>query len=564
MNLFLKEVGAFFLPFLKPYKEKILILLALPVLWCLAETAAPYLIKILIDFLASLRSNSENFLHIFFYVIVAYSFLIFLLEISTRSSNYVWIKTFPHVRARIQNKILQALQILPVQFVQGHFAGDLISKCRSLTESFEKIASSVLYGFYPTLLSFLFSLIFILFISPLFALVFFSWFVAMFAITLFYFHKSILASKKNSQNLDALYGHMGNFISNPFTFTLFSQDLTQETRFIALNKNAITSTESLEFITFKADLWRSLFSWFLLVAMMTSLTYGWYKGSITLGDFAFIGTVCFYVRRSIWMMSIQLVEFFKEIGSVHEALSLISNAQGVEDDVYPKKAFSNKNILESSISFENVTFRYGQHEDLFQNLNLSIPSGQKLGVFGPSGAGKTSLVHLLLGLYAPHQGQIKLDGKALQEMSIEGRKQLFSYAPQHGSLLHRSIYENIAFGRQDASQEEVLAAAQTCLCDEFVKPLKEGYNTIVGEGGYKLSGGQRQRIAIARAYLKKAPIFILDEATSGLDSSLEETLLMRLCQALKKQTLIFISHRRAGLMKMERIIEISKGGIVEH
>lgn len=564
MNPFLKEVGNFFLPFLKVDKEKIFILLTLPILWCFAETAAPYLIKLLIDFLVSLRLNSEALFHMFFYVIIAYSILILCLELSTRVSNYVWIKTFPQVRARIIKKTLETLQHLPFQFIQDHFSGDLVSKCRSLTESFEKISSTVLYGFYPTLLSFAFSLLFILFISPLFAAIFFLWFVAMLSVTFFYFQQSILASKINSKNLNTLYGHMGNFISNPFVFNLSSQDLTQEQRFVSLNNNAIASTETLEFLTFKADLWRSLFSWGLLVGMMTSLTYGWYKGVITLGDFAFIGTVCFYVRRSIWMMSIQLVDFFKEVGSVHEALSLISNAQIVQKDASSNTSSSIKRNLVPSITFENVSFSYDHQADLFQNLNLAIPAGQKLGIFGPSGAGKTSLAHLLLGFYVPHQGHIKFDGKALNDLSFEEKKNLFSYAPQHGSLLHRSIFDNIAFGRHDASRKEVLEAAKTCLCDEFVQSLKEGYETIIGEGGYKLSGGQRQRIVIARAYLKKAPILILDEATSGLDPSLEEALLIRLCQALKKQTLIFISHRRAGLMKMEKIIEINKGSVVEH
>ncbi|MBY0501554.1 MAG: ABC transporter ATP-binding protein/permease [Alphaproteobacteria bacterium] len=562
MNPFLKEVGQFFLPFLKADKGKIFILLTLPILWCFAETAAPYLIKLLIDFLVSLRLNSKALFNMFFYVIIAYSGLILCLEISTRVSNYVWIKTFPQVRARIQSKILETLQHLPFQFIQDHFSGDLVSKCRSLTESFEKISSTVLYGFYPTLLSFLFSLLFILFISPIFAAIFFLWFVAMLSITAFYFQKSILASKTNSKNLNILYGYMGNFISNPFAFNLSSQNLTQERRFIELNKNAIASTEIIEFLTFKTDVWRSLFSWILLVGMMISLTYGWYNGSITLGDFAFIGTVCFYVRRLIWIMSIQMVDFFREIGSVHEALSLISNAEIVKETVSNGK-FSGEYRLLNSISFEKVSFSYDQQEPLFQNLSLSIRAGQKVGVFGPSGTGKTSLAHLLLGLNKPHQGQIRFDGKDLEELSFDEKKNLFSYAPQHGSLLHRSIFDNIAFGRLDASREEVLDAAQTCLCDEFVKSLKDGYDTVIGEGGYKLSGGQRQRIAIARAYLKKAPILILDEATSGLDPNLEENLLLRLCKGLKKQTLIFISHRRAGLLQMERVIEIRNGCVVE-
>lgn len=564
MNPFLKEVGVFFLPFLKPDRGKVLILLVLPILWCFAETAAPYLIKLLIDHLVALRLNSEALFSIFSYVIIAYSGLIFCLEVSTRVSNYIWFKTFPIVRARIINKVLEVLQHLPFQFLQDHFSGDLVSKCRNLTESFEKISLIVLYGFYPTLLSFIFSLLFILYISPSFAIVFFCWFIAMLSVTFIYFQDSILASKQNAKSLHTLYGHIGNFISNPFTLNLSSHDLVHENRFIKLNDNAIASTKAIEFITFKTDVWRSFFSWILLVGMMLCLTYGWHRGSITLGDFAFIGTVCFYVRRLIWVMSIQVVDFFKEIGSVHEALSVVSNADNILRPIPHAKSSSAKSVLKNSIKFENVFFSYDQQKPLFKDLNLSIPIGQKLGIFGPSGVGKTSLVHLLLGLYKPHYGRITFDGKGFDEISYEDKKYLFSYVPQNGSLLHRTIFDNIAFGNPEASREEVLEVAEICLCNEFVMTLKDEYDTIVGEGGYKLSGGQRQRIAIARAYLKKSPILILDEATSGLDPFLDKKLIAQLCKSPGNQTIIFISHRRASLAKMDRVIEIYNGSIHEY
>jgi len=169
---------------------------------------------------------------------------------------------------------------------------------------------------------------------------------------------------------------------------------------------------------------------------------------------------------------------------------------------------------------------------------------------------------LLLGLYNPIQGFIKINNQDLRNLPIDQKRSLFSYAPQGASLLHRSVYDNIAFGKSDASPAEVYEAAKICLCDEFINSLSNGYETIIGEGGYKLSGGQRQRIAIARAYLKKAPIFILDEATSGLEASLEEKLLNRLCQNLKNHILIVISHRISSLKGLDRIIQLEEGKIV--
>jgi ATP-binding cassette subfamily B protein len=559
MNSLLKEIGKFFIPFLKPYKNKMALLAVLPIIWCLVETAAPYLIKIIIDQLALSGFQVDMLVNTLVYLLLAYACLILILEFSTRLSNYVWIKTFPQIRADIQKNVLEQVQTLSFQFLQDHFAGDLISKYSTLTESFEKIFSMLLYGFYPTILSFLFALIFIFFISPLFAGVFLFWFLFMGLVTLFYFKKSILFSKEKSKVQNNLYGYVGNFICNPLSFIMFSQNLTQEKRFHKLIQHSIAFTEKLEFVTFKADLWRSLFSWLLLVCMMVSLSYGWTHGSITLGDFAFIGTVCFYIRRSIWMMSIQLLDFFKELGTTHEALSLISNAQNSRGESSPNASLPATNNLKNSLEFEDIHFNYGDKHTVFNNLNLQIPAGQKLGISGPSGAGKTSLIHLLLGLYEPLQGTIKFGGRDLRSIPIEERRNLFSYASQNAFLLHRSVYDNIAFGNPNASQADVYEAAKICLCDEFISSLNMGYDTVIGEGGYKLSGGQRQRIAIARAYIKKAPIFILDEATSGLEASLEERLLDSLCQALKTHTFIVVSHRISRLMKMDRVIELKKG-----
>ncbi|MBL8676215.1 MAG: ABC transporter ATP-binding protein [Alphaproteobacteria bacterium] len=296
--------------------------------------------------------------------------------------------------------------------------------------------------------------------------------------------------------------------------------------------------------------------------MIVFLSYGWYQGLITLGDFAFIGAICFYVRRTVWVASIQLLDFFKEVGTAHEALSLLSQPQSPEEESHQSILTTTIPIKDSSIELKNINFSYDNKQTLFKALSLSIPAGQKLGIVGPSGAGKTSFVHLLLGLYKPKQGSIQISNWEAKSIPLELKRELFSYVPQSPSLLHCSIYDNIAFGKPQVTPEEVYEAAEICMCDEFIVSLKEGYQTIIGEGGYKLSGGQKQRIALARAYLKKAPIFILDEATSGLELALEESLLERLCNNLKTHTLLVISHRVSTLRKLDRILEFEMGNIV--
>ncbi|MEI8296362.1 MAG: ABC transporter ATP-binding protein [Alphaproteobacteria bacterium] len=349
-------------------------------------------------------------------------------------------------------------------------------------------------------------------------------------------------------------------MGNAITMMTYPRDLHTEDEFLKLKKKGIASTEKSEFITFKADAWRSFFSWLLLAGMIVFLSFGWQKNWITVGDFSFIAAICFYMRRSIWMMSSQLSDFFKEIGTAKEALHLILDAKQHSQKVVGSQN-NNPTPAKTTIDFSNIHFGYRKDRTIFKNLTLQIPPGQKLGISGDSGTGKTSLIHLLLRLHDPDQGTILLNGEDYKDLPVADLRNYFSYVPQNPMLLHRSIFDNIAFGKISASKEEVHEAAQICLCAEFIGSLEYGYDTLVGEGGHKLSGGQRQRIAIARAYLKKAPVFVLDEATSGLDSELEEKLLEQLFAKLQDHTIILISHRFSCLRKMERIVKFERGQI---
>lgn len=223
-------------------------------------------------------------------------------------------------------------------------------------------------------------------------------------------------------------------------------------------------------------------------------------------------------------------------------------------------------VRDGAVAINNVDFRYAENvngQSIFTGLNLMIKPGERLGLVGPSGGGKSTLTRLLLRFEDINNGEILIDGQNVADVSQTSLRRSIAYVPQEPLLFHRSIHENIAYGRADASLSEVKQAARLAHADEFIGKLKDGYDTIVGERGVKLSGGQRQRIAIARAILKDAPILILDEATSALDSESEVLIQKALWELMKGRTAIVIAHRLSTIQRMDRIIVLDDGKIVE-
>ncbi len=556
------EISRFFRPFLQPYKINLFIILLLPPLWCFAETAAPYAIKLVIDQISLGNLDQHQIKKVITYAALTYAGLILILECTLRACNGIWIKLMPDIKSDIQEKAFEFIHKKPFEFILDQLAGDLVNKYKNLTDCLEKIFKIFIYGVYPTVLSFLLSMVFIAFISIPFSIIFLLWFLAMNFSTWIFFKKSVIASNEQAKIQSNLIGYVGNLIVNAITLFTFSNTLLDDKKFYHLCRQNAQATKKYELIIFKADSLRSLLSWILLVSMMVFLGVGWQKSWISLGDFSFVTAICFYVRRSVWATSLQFAEFCKELGVLQDALTFVYDKQAMNQVLNPVAMPSLTHFSKCTIHFDRIQFGYNKDELLFNNLNLKILGGQKVGIAGQSGAGKTSLVHLLLRLHTPHKGTILLNGQDYQKWQTEKLMSLFSYVPQNVSLLHRSVFDNIAVGKENASQDDVYQAAEVCLCEEFIPFLEKGYDTVVGEGGYKLSGGQRQRIALARAYLKKAPIFVLDEALSGLDPTLEQRLLERLCQHLKQHTILMISHRPTALLKMDQVITLHQGKVV--
>jgi ATP-binding cassette subfamily B protein len=220
-------------------------------------------------------------------------------------------------------------------------------------------------------------------------------------------------------------------------------------------------------------------------------------------------------------------------------------------------------IEKGEICFQQVTFEYEKNKKVFNNLNVRIYSGQKVGLVGFSGSGKSTFINLLLRLYEPQQGSILIDNQLISASNHETLMKKIAVIPQDPILFHRSIIENIRYGRIEAKDFEVIEASKKALCHQFIMQLKDEYQTLIGERGIKLSGGQRQRISIARAILKNAPILILDEATSSLDSITEDAINNNLHQFMKNKTVLVITHRLSSIKKMDRLLVFHEGFIIE-
>jgi ATP-binding cassette, subfamily B, multidrug efflux pump len=266
---------------------------------------------------------------------------------------------------------------------------------------------------------------------------------------------------------------------------------------------------------------------------------------------------------SHWVMW-ELTSLYEQIGTVQDGINTLS----VENRVVDTAAAPALTVPRGEVKFDQVNFAYEKQAPLLENFNLTIQPGERIGLVGRSGAGKSTIVNLLMRFFDIQSGHIKVDGQSIATVKQNSLRQQIGMVTQDTSLLHRSVRENILYGRPDATEEDMIAAARRAEAHDFIQTLRDakgrtGYDAHVGERGVKLSGGQRQRIAIARVMLKNAPILVLDEATSALDSEVEQAIQHHLAQLMEGKTVIAIAHRLSTIAAMDKLVVLDKGRIVE-
>jgi ATP-binding cassette, subfamily B, bacterial len=285
----------------------------------------------------------------------------------------------------------------------------------------------------------------------------------------------------------------------------------------------------------------------------------WREGRITTGDVVLTTTLGFTVLHASRDLAMALVDLVQHLAKLGEAVKVLGLPHEMVDAPDAKALIP----LGGAVSFVGVSFSYPDGDQVLENLNLEIHSGQTVGLVGRSGSGKSTILALLQRLYDPTEGRVLIDGQDVAHVTQESLRRSIAVVHQDISLFHRSVLENLRYGKPEATDEEVYRATEAAYCTEFIKRLPQGFNTIVGERGLKLSGGQRQRIAIARAFLSDAPIILLDEATSALDTESEQLIQEALTRLVQGRTVIAVAHRLSTLDSFDRIIVLEWGRIVE-
>ena len=312
------------------------------------------------------------------------------------------------------------------------------------------------------------------------------------------------------------------------------------------------------------NVWVEFANYLLVFAIAGISIYLWLDDAITVGAIAIAVSLALRINgMSKWIMW-EIGGLFENLGTVIDGMKTLAKPIAIED----KPNAEPLQVPQGGIHFDNVSFNYGENKGVINNLNLNIKPGEKVGLVGRSGAGKSTLVNLLLRFHDVEKGRILIDGQEIAEVTQDSLRSNIGMVTQDTSLLHRSIKDNILYGRPDATDEELYAATKQAHAHEFIETLTDpfgnlGYDAQVGERGVKLSGGQRQRIAISRVLLKNAPLLVLDEATSALDSEVEAAIQESLIELMEGKTVIAIAHRLSTIAAMDRLIVLDQGNIVE-
>ncbi|AXF20091.1 ABC transporter [Burkholderia pyrrocinia] len=357
----------------------------------------------------------------------------------------------------------------------------------------------------------------------------------------------------------AVDGELVDVIGNMGLVRAFGMTLREQKRFGATVKAEMDARQQSLLYLEKLRLLHAAITAMLSAGLLGWALWLWDQGRATSGDIVLVSSLGFTILHGTRDLAVALVDVTQHIARLSEAVKTLLEPHGMPDrsDAQPLSAKGGR------VDFERVTFAYPHRRAILDHFDLHIEPGQRVGLIGKSGAGKSTVLALLQRFYDTQDGVVKVDGQDVKTITQDSLRQAIALVPQDISLLHRTIYDNIAYGRPEATRDDVLAAARDARCAEFIEAMPEGYDTIVGDRGVKLSGGQRQRIAIARAILKNAPILLLDEATSALDSASEEAIQSALDRLMVGRTVIAIAHRLSTLRNFDRIIVMNNGKVID-
>ncbi len=542
----------------KPYKAYMLFFFIFSGLIGLNGLVNSYLMKVIIDALTYIEGKTLSYKTVLWPAI----FIILNFELnnlSWRGINYINLRIAPDVRNKLISQAFEYIHLQSMHFFQESLSGSTSNNITMLADNVEEIASRILPRLIRGTVHVVIALITTYFINPLFSIALFVWSCCFTGVSLFFAKKIRSLADNWTKSQSQVSGHIVDSVINFSSVKLFSQSQFE----LSLLQNSLNVMKQ-KFQTKEKFFLKFYFLQGLSVTCL--VTYAVYlliqlkiSNQVTIGDFAFILGMLLYFTENVWDFTEQIDILNKAVGKCNHSLKALYQPIEILDNPNAKPLC----IKEGKIKFENASFHYKQKTPLFEHKSIEILPGQKVGLVGYSGSGKSTFVNLLMRLYDVVEGQILIDGQNIQLVTQESLHKAIVMIPQDPSLFHRSIKENILYGNPKATDEEVIEAARKANAHDFIMQLPQAYESHVGERGVKLSGGQRQRIAIARAILRNSPILVLDEATSQLDSVTENMIQESLKELIKGKTTLIIAHRLSTVLHMDRILVFDKGRIVE-
>jgi ATP-binding cassette, subfamily B, bacterial len=553
-----RDIFYFAAKMIRPFWKETIALIGLSLFWSIDFVVKPYLIKIILDRLATCPTPADV-MSIIGFPIAMYLLMTCTTNFFMRVYDLLMRRVKPQLKKNTVRYLTRHVMRHTHRFFQTHFAGDLATGIQNVMQGVTDLFSITLDRFVSYSLALAIAVITISRINLYIGLILVAWIVVYLSAALICsVHIRVLSANQSHAQM-RLIGNIVDIFTNMMSVRLFAGFSYEEDNIGQWSTHLKVQERARDLFFIKMWFFQGILFVLVLALECLMLVWGYQRGLITVGDFGLILTINISITHSLTNLSKDVSRLAEQWGLLSQGLNVMALDRQIENGHMTKELI----VKQGEIRFDNVTFSHKNSEPLFNHLSVTIYPGQKVGLVGSSGGGKTTFAYLLLRLFAIQEGTIFVDNQDISHVAVDSLRRAIGMIPQDPSLFHRTLKENIKYGSFNATDSEVVDAAGKAHIDDFIDGLPQGYQTTVGERGSRLSGGQRQRIAIARAIIKDAPILILDEATSALDSLTEQRIQNSFTNLVRDKTTIIIAHRLSTLLYMDRILVFEQGAIVE-
>ncbi len=489
--------------------------------------------------------------------------MVLLVGIGVRIVWTVLLRSISYLESRVMSDLLNTsyeyLLHHSYNFFNNSFIGSLVTKVRRFQNAYEQIADQVFLDTGRTILIAVVILGVLLYSYPVLGVIALGWSLFFIALTVAFSRYKIPHDIARADADTKTTGHLADTLANNMNLKLFASIIPEVETFHRITDNLFRLRKYAWNLGNNLDVIQGVLVLLLEFGMIYISVGMWQRGLLTIGDFVLIQSYISRIIDKLWGLGGNIRRTYEALADANEMTEMLLTPHEITDI----KNAGELVITQGRIEFNDVEFHYSPATPILKHFNMAIAAGERVALVGPSGGGKSTLVKLLFRFLDIQGGHITIDGANISEVTQDSLRRSISLVPQEPILFHRSLIDNIRYGKPDATDKQVIAAAKAAHCHEFIEKFPEKYETLVGERGVKLSGGERQRVAIARAILKNAPILVLDEATSSLDSESESYIQDALRTLMQGKTTIVVAHRLSTIMQMDRIIVIEDGKVRE-